>query len=84
MGTIGGLTAIEINPNDPNYCLECQYIGKIEALDSGVAYILAEVEHLNEFLNLQITRPLPCYLGPHETKKYQVYNPDADLMDITV
>lgn len=27
---------------------------------------------------------MPCFLAPHEQKKYKLYNPDADLIDITV
>lgn len=48
----GGMTAIEILPSDPNYCVDCQYIGKIVAKENGKINILTQIEHQNEFLEI--------------------------------
>jgi hypothetical protein len=81
---IGGMTAIEILPDESNYCVDCQYIGKINSTEDGYVNILPEIEHQNEFLELKLSSPIPCYLKPHESKKYKVWNPSADLLDVTV
>lgn len=83
-GAVGGMTAIEILNKDPNYCLDCQYIAKVVSKESGSFSVLAEIEHVNQFLDIKISSPLSCYLSPLEYKKYRVWNPDADLLDFTV
>lgn len=30
-GVVGGMTAIEVLPSDPNYCVDCEYIAKVSS-----------------------------------------------------
>ena len=81
---IGGLTAIEIKPDDADYCTNCNYIGSIVVKQPGIVKVLGDIEHHNVPIELHINSPFPCYLEPHEQKMYKFYNPDPDLIDLTV
>ena len=81
---LGGMTTIEIYPDDPNYCVDCLYIGHIEAKTFGHLYVLADVEHEHIPINLVPGNSFPCYLEPDEGKVYKVYNSDSKLLDITI
>lgn len=82
--SVGGMTAIEIQTDDPNYCVDCEYIAKVASKESGQLRIQVEIEHANQFLDITVSSPLSCYLSSKEQKKYRVWNPDADLLDFTV
>lgn len=43
-----------------------------------------EIEHYNQPINLEINSPFPGYVKALGTKKYKVYNPDTDLIDVTI
>ena len=83
-GRMGGLTAIEINPNDSEYCVECTYIGYIEAKEEGKVDLIPEIEHIDEPINLKVNVPFPCFLAPLESKMYKIHNSDSDIIDVTL
>lgn len=35
-------------------------------------------------MELKLSSPIPCYLKPHEFKKFRVWSPSVDLLDVTV
>lgn len=83
-GEIGGLSAIEILPNDPDYATDSVYVGNIISKTQGTLHIMVDIEHEGFPLELQLNSPFPSFLEPHEKKIYSFYNPDADLLDLTV
>lgn len=44
---MGGLSAIEITPDDSKYCTKCSYIGFIESKESGSINLLVDIEHMD-------------------------------------
>ena len=81
---LGGMSTIEIYPDDPDYCTDCLYIGHIEASTFGHLYVLADIEHEHMPIKIVIGNSFPCYLEPDESKIYKIYNPDSKLLDFTI
>ena len=81
---MGGVTAIEILPDDPDYCISCTYIGHVQSNDDGKLSILVDIEHDNIPIPLEVGTVFPGFLEPGESKKYKLFNPDSDLIDLTV
>lgn len=46
--------------------------------------ILGDIEHHGVPIELHINSPFPCYLEPHGSKTYKFFNPDSDLIDLTL
>ena len=81
---MGGVTAIEILPDDPDYCSNCTYIGHVQTNEDGKLSILVDIEHENIPIPLEVGTIFPGFLEAGESKKYKLFNPDSDLIDITV
>ena len=59
-------------------------MGLIQTGEEGKVDFLVEIEHQKIPIPLKINSPFPCYLQPHEEKVYSMWNPDSDLLDITI
>lgn len=84
LSAAGGVAFIEIAANDPDYCLDCSFIGKIEHSQEGTFNILASFKH--DSIPIQLT---PGFTFPELLKRdsksiYRLVNPDADLLDVSI
>ena len=84
LGHAGGIVSIKISPNDPNYCMDCTYIGYIEANEKGNVSIIANIEHHNIPILLSPGFAFPIQLEANQSKVFRLFNPDNDLADIIV
>lgn len=80
----GGITMIEIKKDDPNYCVDCLYIGFVENFEPGQLSILANIKHDRIPIHLKPGFTFPEYLDSHETSLFRVINPDTNPMDLTL
>ena len=39
------ITVLEILPSDPNYCIDCTYIGQFDSISTGSVTMLVDIEH---------------------------------------
>ena len=84
IGHMGGVTALNIKSNDPEYCTECTYIGYIETKEEGNVSLIATIEHQNIPLLLTPGFNFPIMLEPDSSKKIRIFNPDSDIIDLIV
>ena len=80
----GGITMVDIKSNDPNYCVECLYIGYVEVSEPGQLSILTNILHDNMPVHLKPGFSFPEYLEGHSSQIFRVFNPDTDELDLTV
>ncbi len=61
-GNVGGLASIEIKPSDPEYCINCNYMGVVLSKDSSQIDLMVAVEHNNLPIPLYLHTQFPCFL----------------------
>lgn len=84
LGNMGGITSIKIDPKDPEYCMDCTYIGYIETTEKGNVSIIANIEHHKIPILLSPGFAFPVKLDPSQTKVFRIFNPDNDLADLII
>ena len=80
----GGLAFVEIPSSDPNYCVECRYIGFIEIDEPGELLMLVNVQHSGSPMRLTPGFTFPEYLPPHRNATFRLYNSDSNPIGVTV
>lgn len=80
----GGITMIQINPEDPEYCVECLYVGGVENQEEGQISILANVRHSGVPIELTPGFTFPDLLRPKEKMLYKIFNDDAGQIDLSI
>jgi hypothetical protein len=83
LGPKGGITSLRIPANDPDYCSNCLYIGYLDSLEDGQVTILSNYNYSNDPIELIPGFTIPEELAPNEKVYFRVFNPDADLIDLT-
>ena len=83
-GVMGGVTKIHVPPSDAAYCVECTYVGYVEVMEDGAITLLPDIRHDGIALLLTPGFTVPDKLLQHEKQYYRVYNPDSDLLDLTI
>jgi len=81
---MGGVAMVEVRADDPKYCMDCTYIGSVETLNDGTVSVLGAIRHDNTPSLLAPGFTFPDYLNPHSKTVYRIYNPDADIVDLSV
>lgn len=84
LGRMGGITSITIDPKDPQYCMDCTYIGYIEAKENGTVSLIANIEHHNIPVLLTPGFTFPIRLEPGKDKLFRFFNPDTEIADFVV
>lgn len=84
LGHMGGITSLKIDPKDPEYCMDCTYIGYIEATERGNISIIANIEHHNIPILLSPGFAFPVTLDANQKKVFRIFNPDNDLADLII
>lgn len=85
VGENGGITSIRIPPKESGFCTNCYYIGLVVAdFDAQVTIIAHMATTDSEPLNLVPGVTIPEQLKPKETIKFQLFNIDRDIIDVTV
>ena len=84
IGKSGGITVIQIRPDHPAYCIECLYIGTIEATNEGQISILTNVRHDGQAIVLTPGFTFPDVLLPQERILYKVFNSDDKPIDFSI
>ena len=80
----GGLAFVEIPSSDPNYCVECRYIGYIEIDEPGEVSLLANMQHSGNPMRLTPGFTFPEYLPSHKNASFRLYNSDSNPVGVTV
>ena len=84
IGKGGGVSMIKISPDDPDYCIECSYIGYVDSMDNGLITMLVDVEH-EKIPNLLLPGfDFPNYLQPKGEKVFRILNTDQNSISFTV
>lgn len=84
LAEFGGVTVIHIKPTDPEYCVECLYMGAIETKEDGQVSILANIRHSGIAIELLPGFTFPDILLPGERLLYRISNQDSNQVDLTV
>lgn len=84
LGKTGGVTVIQIRPDHPEYCVECLYIGSIEAVTYGQVSLLANLRHDGQAITLTPGFTFPDLLASQERILYKVYNSDINPIDFSI
>lgn len=84
LSAAGGVARIEIKPTDPDYCLECTYMGVVTHSEPGTFTLLAVFRHDGLPVSLNPGFTLPEMLPPGGRAVFRLSNPDAQSMDISV
>lgn len=80
----GGISLLKISPTDPNYCIDCTYIGFADTMENGKISLLVDVEHDNIPIYILPGLSFPFYIEEKQQKLFRVYNPDSGIMGITL
>lgn len=80
----GGVTVLKIPPTDPNYCIECSYIGFVDTTQNGQLTLLIDVEHENMPISLSPGVNFPFNLPARGRKLFRMHNPDSSIMGLTI
>ena len=80
----GGVSLIEIKKDDPNYCVDCLYIGYVKNYEPGQLSVLANVKHDGIPVHLKPGFTFPEFIDSHSQTLFRVINPDINPMDITI
>jgi hypothetical protein len=80
----GGLAFVEILASDPNYCVECRYIGYIEIDEPGEVSMLVNIQHSGTPMRLTPGFTFPEYLPSHRSSTFRLYNPDSNPIGVTI
>ena len=80
----GGITMLKVHPDDPDYCIDCTYIGFADTMENGQITFLVDVEHDNMPIYLLPGLNFPFYLEKRQSKLYRMYNPDNGIISITL
>lgn len=80
----GGISVLKIPASDPNYCIECTYIGFVDTLQNGQITLLVDVEHENMPIALSPGINFPFQLSAKSQKLFRLYNPDSSIMGMTI
>lgn len=78
----GGITVLKVSPADPDYCIDCTYIGYADTMDNGQITLLLDVEHENMPIYLLPGLNFPFYMEDRQKKLYRIYNPDSGIISI--
>ena len=84
IGKNGGVTMIKIDPDDPDYCIDCSYIGYVDSMENGQISMLVDVEHEKIPIFLLPGFNFPNYLPSQQEKVFRLYNPDSNSISFTV
>ena len=69
----GGVTNIEINPKDKNYCTDCTYIIFVKTEEDSQISILVNIEHQDNFLTIKPGFPIYDSLDEYKENKQRKY-----------
>ena len=78
------IAMIKIDPDDPDYCIDCSYIGYVDTMKNGQISMLVDVEHEKIPIFLLPGFNFPNYLPSQQEKVFRLFNPDSNSISFTV
>ena len=84
IGDAGGVSMLKIDSDDPDYCIDCNYIGFISSKDRGQITVLVDIEHEKIPIYLLPGFDFPNFLPGHGEKVFRFFNPDEKSIAISV
>lgn len=78
MGDNGGITNVEIEPSDQDYCIECTYIIYAKVFENAQISVLVNIENQENPITIKSGLPIYDYLSPNKTRKYRFLNTDKE------
>lgn len=84
LGPMGGVTLLQVKPSDPEYCVDCLYIGLIETSEDGQISLLANILHDKVPALLTPGFTIPDALPSHERLFYRIHNIDSGPINLSI
>ena len=84
LGDAGGVSLLDILSKDPNYCVDCLYIGNIEHQSPGEVSLVVNVQHSDVPVTLKTGITFPEYLKSNEKMLFRMVNPDDGFINLAL